>query len=46
MQSILTPKKKEILDFVSLYQTQKGYSPSQEEIRKKLKLPSKKFGLF
>ena len=40
MQNTLTPKKKKILDFVNLYKTQKGYSPTQEEIRKKLKLKS------
>jgi len=40
MQKNLTPQKKKILDFINLYSEQKGYSPSLEEIKKKLKLRS------
>lgn len=40
MQKNLTPQKKKILDFINLYSEQKGYSPSLEEIKKKLKLKS------
>jgi len=37
---MLTKRQKEILDFVENYSQKKGYSPSFEEIRKKLKLAS------
>ncbi len=40
MQKSLTPQKKKILDFLNFYSEQKGYSPSLEEIKKKLKLKS------
>jgi site-specific DNA-methyltransferase (cytosine-N4-specific) len=40
MQKSLTPQKKKILDFINLYSDSKGYSPSLEEIKKKLKLRS------
>jgi len=40
MQKNLTPQKKKILDFINLYSENKGYSPSLEEIKKKLKLKS------
>ncbi|MFA6269782.1 MAG: transcriptional repressor LexA [Candidatus Paceibacterota bacterium] len=40
MQKSLTPQKKKILDFINLYSENKGYSPSLEEIKKKLKLRS------
>ncbi len=36
----LTPQKKKILDFVNVYSAKNGFSPSMEEIRKKLKLHS------
>ncbi|MBU4477336.1 transcriptional repressor LexA [Candidatus Parcubacteria bacterium] len=37
---MLTKRQKEILDFVESYSQKKGYSPSFEEIRKRLKLAS------
>ena len=37
---MLTKRQKEILDFVESYSHKKGYSPSFEEIRKRLKLAS------
>ena len=37
---MLTKRQKEVLDFVESYTTKKGYSPSFEEIRKRLKLAS------
>ncbi len=37
---MLTKRQKEILDFVENYSQKKGYSPSFEEIRKRLKLAS------
>ena len=37
---MLTKRQKEVLDFVENYTTKKGYSPSFEEIRKRLKLAS------
>lgn len=40
MQKNLTPQKKKILDFINLYSENKGYSPSLEEIKRKLKLKS------
>jgi len=40
MQKTLTPQKKKILDFINSYSEEKGYSPSQNEVRKKLKLRS------
>jgi len=40
MTKSLTPQKKKILDFINFYSNQKGYSPSLEEIKKKLKLRS------
>ena len=40
MQKNLTPQKKKILDFINLYTTKNRYSPSLEEIKKKLKLKS------
>ena len=40
MQKTLTPQKKKILDFINSYSLKKGFSPSQEEMRKKMKLRS------
>jgi SOS regulatory protein LexA len=40
MQKNLTPQKKKIMDFVNFYSVKKGFSPSLEEIKKKLKLHS------
>ena len=37
---MLTKRQKEVLDFVENYTTKKGYPPSFEEIRKRLKLAS------
>ena len=37
---MLTKRQKEILDFVENYSRKKGYAPSFEEIRKRLKLAS------
>lgn len=37
---MLTPRQKEILDFVKSYTKEKGYSPSLENIKKKLRLNS------
>src|SRR3990167_3131154 len=37
---MLTKRQKEVLDFVESYTTKKGYPPSFEEIRKRLKLAS------
>src|SRR3989338_173431 len=37
---MLTKRQKEVLDFVKNYSQKKGYSPSFEEIRKRLKLAS------
>ncbi len=37
---MLTKRQKEILDFVESYSQKKGYAPSFEEIRKRLKLAS------
>ena len=37
---MLTKRRKEVLDFVGSYSQKKGYSPSFEEIRKRLKLAS------
>src|SRR3989338_2485714 len=37
---MLTKRQKEVLDFVENYSQKKGYSPSLEEIRKRLKLAS------
>src|SRR3989338_6088166 len=37
---MLTKRQKQILDFVESYSQKKGYSPSFEEIRKRLKLAS------
>src|SRR3989344_3262363 len=37
---MLTKRQKEILDFVESYSQKRGYSPSFEEIRKRLKLAS------
>jgi SOS regulatory protein LexA len=37
---MLTRRQKEILEFVEIYTEKKGYSPSFEEIRKRLKLAS------
>src|SRR3989339_897530 len=37
---MLTKRQKEVLDFVENYTTKKGYAPSFEEIRKRLKLAS------
>ena len=37
---MLTKRQKEVLDFVESYSQKKGYSPSFEEIRKRLKLAS------
>jgi len=37
---MLTKRRKEVLDFVKSYSEKKGYSPSLEEIRHKLKLAS------
>ncbi|HLE49533.1 MAG TPA: winged helix-turn-helix transcriptional regulator, partial [Patescibacteria group bacterium] len=38
MSISLTPKQKKVLDFVSAYISGKRYSPTQEEIAKKLGL--------
>lgn len=40
MQKNLTPQKKKILDFINTYSIKHGFSPSLEEIKKKLKLHS------
>ncbi|MEA2065388.1 MAG: transcriptional repressor LexA [Patescibacteria group bacterium] len=37
---MLTKKQKQVLDFISSYHKKKGYAPSLEEIRKKLKVAS------
>lgn len=37
---MLTKRQKQVLDFVESYSQQKGYAPSFEEIRKRLKLAS------
>ncbi|HBK33978.1 TPA: hypothetical protein DEP34_02070 [Candidatus Uhrbacteria bacterium] len=37
---MLTKRQKEVLDFIESYTIKKGYSPSFEEIRKRLKLAS------
>jgi len=37
---MLTKRQKEVLDFVETYSRKKGYAPSFEEIRKRLKLAS------
>ena len=37
---MLTKRQKEVLDFVESYSQKKGYAPSFEEIRKRLKLAS------
>ncbi len=37
---MLTKRQKEVLDFVEYYSQKKGYSPSFEEIRRRLKLAS------
>src|SRR3989338_2120747 len=38
--TMVTKRQKEVLDFITGYQKRKGYSPSLDEIRKKLKLSS------
>ncbi|MEK7200695.1 MAG: transcriptional repressor LexA [Patescibacteria group bacterium] len=40
MQKNLTPQKKKILDFINTYSIKYGFSPSFEEIKRKLKLHS------
>ncbi len=40
MQKNLTPQKKKILDFINSYSIKYGFSPSFEEMKKKLKLHS------
>ena len=37
---MFTKRQKQVLDFVESYSQKKGYSPSFEEIRKRLKLAS------
>lgn len=37
---MVTKRQKQVLDFITDYQKQKGYAPSLDEIRKKLKLSS------
>jgi site-specific DNA-methyltransferase (adenine-specific) len=37
---MVTKRQKEVLDFITDYQERKGYAPSLDEIRKKLKLSS------
>ena len=37
---MVTKKQKQVLDFISDYQVRKGYAPSLEDIRKKLKFAS------
>jgi len=37
---MVTKRQKEVLDFITNYQGRKGYAPSLDEIRKKLKLSS------
>src|SRR3989339_464407 len=37
---MLTKRQKEVLDFITSYSSKKGYAPSLEEIRKRLKLAS------
>jgi site-specific DNA-methyltransferase (adenine-specific) len=37
---VITRRQKQVLDFITSYQTRKGYAPSLDEIRKKLKLSS------
>ena len=37
---MLTKRQKQVLDFIINYQGRKGYAPSLDEIRKKLKLSS------
>jgi site-specific DNA-methyltransferase (adenine-specific) len=37
---MITKRQKQVLDFVANYRRQKGYAPSLDEIRKKLKLSS------
>ena len=37
---MVTKRQKQVLDFITDYQEQKGYAPSLDEIRKKLKLSS------
>ncbi|KKU48519.1 MAG: modification methylase protein [Parcubacteria group bacterium GW2011_GWA2_46_9] len=38
--SMVTKRQKQVLDFITDYQGRKGYAPSLDEIRKKLKLSS------
>ena len=38
MQKQLTPQKKKILNFINSYSVKHGYSPSLEEIKKKMLL--------
>lgn len=40
MQKGLTPQKKKILDFINFYSEHRGFSPSLEEIKNRLKLKS------
>src|SRR3989344_2959414 len=40
MISILTPRQKQILDFITASTKKRGYAPSLEEIKKRLKLNS------
>lgn len=37
---MLTKRQKQVLDFVESYSQKKGYAPSFEEIRKRLRLAS------
>src|SRR3989338_6715737 len=37
---MITKRQKQVLDFITDYQEWKGYAPSLDEIRKKLKLSS------
>jgi len=40
LKIMLTRRQKEVLDFVGNYLTKKGYAPSFDEIRKRLKVAS------
>ncbi len=40
MSTMLTKRRKEVLDFMKMYLKKNGYSPSLQEIQKKLKLAS------
>ena len=38
VNTLITPKQKKVLDFITSYSQKKGYAPSLEEIKSHLKL--------